>query len=150
MSYLYVAAAVVAAVGAIAAGNAQKNAMEYQAEVDEQNAKLAVRHAGRNEERQRMAARQFQGRQLAAIGESGTTLSGSAADIFRESLFSAEMDALNIRYEGELGRTSAVNSATAARYSGKTAQRSGYLSAAGSLVGGYTKGYGAQQQRSLN
>lgn len=141
MTYAFVAAAVVAAVGAIAAGKAQKNAQEYQAQVDEQNGLLARRNAGANEEQQRKQARAFQGRQLAAIGESGTMLSGSAADIFKESLYSAEMDALNIRYEGELGNNSARNAAQGARYSGKMAEQIGYVNAAGSLVGGAAGGY---------
>ncbi|MDF3019303.1 MAG: hypothetical protein K0Q92_606 [Steroidobacteraceae bacterium] len=141
MSYAFVAAAVVAVVGAVAAGKAQKNAQEYQAQVDEQNGLLARRNAGSNEEQQRKRARAFQGRQLAAIGESGVGMTGSAADIFKESLYSAEMDALNIRYEGELGNVSAQNSAQGARYSGKLAQQAGYFGAAASIAGGAGKGY---------
>ena len=141
MSYLYAAAAVIAAVGALAAGKASQNAMEYEAEVADQNAMLSRRNAGAQEEQQRRQARSFQGRQLAAIGESGVVLTGSTADLFRESLYSQEMDALNIRYEGELGNVSARNAATASRYNGKTARQSSYFSAASSLIGGVGGGY---------
>lgn len=140
MSFLYVAAAV-AAVGAIAAGKANQNAMEYQAEVQDQQAMLSRRNAGAQEEQQRRQARAFQGRQLAAVGESGVALTGSTADIFRESLYSQEMDALNIRYEGELGNASARNAATASRYNGKTARQASYFSAASSLIGGVSGSY---------
>ncbi len=152
MSMLNVAAwaavisAGVGAVSAISAGQSQKNASEYQAQVADQNAKLAVRNAGAQEEDQRRRARQFQGRQLAAIGESGAGLSGSTADLFRESLFSSEMDALNIRYEGELGKTSFNNEANASRFNGKVAQNSSYMSAASSLIGGVGSYYGIKSR----
>ena len=141
MSMLWVAAAVVA-VGVLAAGHAEGKKQDHIAKVEEQNAMLSRRNAGAQEDDQRERARRFQGSQLAAIGESGAGLQGSTADLFRESLFSTEMDALNIRYEGEIGGRNHQNAADMARYDGKQVKTNSYLSAAGALFGAGTKSYG--------
>ena len=145
------------AVGAIAQGNAQAAqfdsqaaAARYNANIQRQQAEAAAQQAGMREELQRRQARQFMGRQVAAGAQSGVNVTtGTAADVFRQSLYDAEMDALNIRYEGELNRVGLLNQASlsdweaqVARKNSKTAQRAGYLSAATALVGSAAGAYG--------
>lgn len=58
--------------------------------------------AAREEEAQRRAARMAIGRQAAAQAEAGIGTSGSAGLLLEQSAVLAELDALNIRYGGEL------------------------------------------------
>jgi hypothetical protein len=145
------------AVGAIAAGNAQAaqydaqaQAARYNADMQRQQASATAQQTSAREDLQRKQARQVFGRQIAAGAESGVNITtGSAADLFRSSLYDAEMDALNIRYEGELNRVGLLNQASLSDWEGrvakansKSAQRAGYLNAATALAGSAAGAYG--------
>ena len=145
------------AVGAIAAGNAQAaqydaqaQAARYNADMQRQQASATAQQTSAREDLQRKQARQVFGRQIAAGAESGVNITtGSAADLFRSSLYDAEMDALNIRYEGELNRVGLLNQASLSDWEGKvakvnskSAQKTGYLNAATALAGSAAGAYG--------
>lgn len=130
--------------------DAQAKANEYNAQVQAKQAEAARSQAASREDMLRQQARQVMGKQLAATAQSGVLLNGSASDLFRQSLYDTELDAMNVRYEGEMQATGLLNSSQlsqyegrASRMAGKNAARSGTLSAVGSLVGGvggaYTK-----------
>ena len=147
------------AVGAIAQGNAQAAQYDAQAQAARYNADMQRRQAeavgqqtAAREDLQRRQARQVFGKQIAAGAQSGVNITtGSASDMFRSSLYDAEMDALNIRYEGDLNRTGLLNQAnlsdwegSVAKVNSKTAQRAGYLNAAVALTGAAAGAYGAK------
>lgn len=164
MSWFAVGAAVVSAVvGAYAANeqgkaakaqaNAQAQANEYNAEMQRRQATAAVEQANAREDLQRKQVRKLMGKQLAAGAQSGTLLNGSAGDLFRKSLYDAELDALNVRYEGQMtasglqaGARLGDYEAKAARNAGGAAARAGRISAVGSLVGGAGSAYGAYKK----
>lgn len=89
------------------------------------------------EEDQRTRARSIIGDQLAAGAESGTDLNGSRFEALRTSMYNAEVDALNVRYAGQLEAAGMRDRAAMMRSEGSAAQTSGYLNAAGTLVRGY-------------
>jgi hypothetical protein len=62
--------------------------------------------------------------------------------MLRQSLFNAEADAQQIRYEGETRARGLTSQATASRFEGRSAKKQGQLSAAGTLMGAAAKGYG--------
>jgi hypothetical protein len=147
----------VSAMGAIASGNAQAaqydaqaQAARYNADMQRQQSSAVAQQTSAREDLQRKQARQILGKQVAAGAQSGVNIStGSAADVFRQSLYDAEMDALNIRYEGELNRVGLLNQASLSDWEGrvaksnsKSAQRAGYLNAATSLAGAAAGAYG--------
>ena len=147
------------AVGAIAQGNAQAAQYDAQAQAARFNADQQRRQAeavgqqtAAREDLQRRQARQVFGRQIAAGAQSGVNITtGSASDMFRSSLMDAEMDALNIRYDGEMNRIGLLNQANVSDWEGsvakvnaKTAQRAGYLNAAVALTGAAAGAYGAK------
>lgn len=158
------AAAAVAAYGQIQAGKAQEagykaqaNADLYNAEIERQNAAAARLQANAREEAHRRQARQFLGEKRAALSQAGIGLSGSAADVYAQDAANAELDALNIRYEGELqargllaqselstyqSRVSRMNGKAAMR-GAKISAASTLLAAAGNAYGGYAGGGGA-------
>lgn len=147
---LLLAGTAIQAFGAIQQGNAaaasynsQAQANEYNARIQRSQAEETARQAGAREDLQRRQARAVMGRQLAGTAQAGVGLTGSSADLFRQSLVDAETDALNIRYEGEQTRVGLLNQANlqdweaaTARGNAKTARRAGYLSAAGALASG--------------
>ena len=142
----------IAGVGALAQGaqqaaelQGQANIADYNATVARNAAASAGQQASAEEERARREARQVMGGQRAAMGESGTTVNfGSNLDLQRQSGTAAELDALNIQYEGDVRRTSLLNEEIAQTYNAKTARKSAksvmksrWFSAAGAAAQGY-------------
>ena len=116
---------------------------EYNAALSRQKADVAMSAANQREETQRRAARLIQGKQRAAIAESGLGLGGTNADLESQSELFEEMDAMNIRYRGTLEAKGLLADANLADYRarsyGESSSKSlqgGYLGAAGSLLGG--------------
>lgn len=156
MAWAAAASAVIGAVSYVQAGknaNAQakaaQNAADYNAEMEAQNARVARQQAGAREEAQRRQARQVLGEQRAALSQAGIGLAGSAADVYGQSAANAELDALNIRYEGELGARGLLAQSELSRHegsvsamNGKSAKRASYVNAASSLLAGASSAYG--------
>lgn len=156
LGYAAAAAAVVGAYSAYQGGKATEAGFKAQAQADDYNAQVAAtnaatarQQAGAREEAQRRQARQILGTQRAALAQAGIGLSGSAADVYGQSVANAEVDALNIRYEGDLEARGLLAGATLDTYSGqvartnaKTAKRAGYLDTASALLSGGAKAYG--------
>lgn len=145
-------AGIISAVGAFAQGSAQaqqykaeQRAYNYQADVEAQNARMVGQQTSAAEEQSRRESRQVLGAQRAAMGESGTTVAfGSNLDIQRQSITNAELDALNIQYEGNVNRLGLLNQEKASRFNAKvagnnakSANRMRWLSAAGSGLSAY-------------
>jgi hypothetical protein len=104
-------AAVFAAVGKLMEGRAQAGELRDQANVEAyhagiagQNAVLKGQQTSAAEEALRRDQRQFLGKQRAAVAESGTGMSGSNEDVMRQSAALAELDALNVQFEGNIER----------------------------------------------
>jgi hypothetical protein len=155
--WMFIAAAAVQAVGTIQQGKAQKaqananaTAARYNANLRTMEADIARQTAGRREEAQRRQARQVLGKQRAGIAQAGIGFAGSALDLMYQSELLSELDALNIRYEGDLRSYGLLAQAEQDRYSarayeaaGKNAMRSAYLSAGATLLAGGASYYGA-------
>lgn len=135
MAWLQIAAAVVGAIGSISQAQAAKNAANYNAQLAERNAVIARQQAAANEDAQRRHANRVLGRMRSGYGASGVTSEGSPLDVLEDSVAEAELDALNIRYQGELGAMGYQSEAAMQRTAGKNAMRQGYFRAAGSLLG---------------
>ena len=123
----------------------QANASKYNALVNQQQAVAAVNVASQDEQAQRRQSAIILGRQKAAINEAGIGLDGSGGDVFQQSAQNAELDALNIRYGGQL-KANAFNSqsnmdlyaADTQKQNAKSIQQSGYLNAGASALSGYS------------
>ena len=136
---------ILAAVGTVYAGAAANANAKAQSQQMKNDALTARRVAGAREEQQRRINRVRLSAQRANAAQSGfDPNTGSLAMLQVESAGNAELDALTTRYSGELQSLSLENGANAVRASGRNQQTSGYLSAAGTLAGGYAR-YGAGQ-----
>lgn len=150
--WLAIFAAAVAVVSALKKGQqdqqayeAQAQANQYDAAVKRQRAETTTQVYGQQEEQQRRYARILEGRRYAAAAQSGAGLGGSNQDFERQSEMMAELDALNIRYEGQLEAKGLLDSATLDDYSadmnrksGKYARQQGFLNAASAALSGYS------------
>jgi hypothetical protein len=165
---MLIASAAMSAVGAVAGGvaasnsaNAQANAADYNAKIQENqatvaryNAQSAGEQAAAREEMQRRRFAQVQGQAIAGLAQSGTDLaSGSNKDILDQNALAAELDALTIRYEGSQARDSYANTssnlmsqaqlsrynASAYRSNADAAMTGGFLNAGANLLSGASK-----------
>ncbi len=108
---------------------------EMNAAKAEQDAK-AVREIAADEERkQRTLGRKALGDIRTTYGASGVqTTTGSALDVLEESARNVELDALNIRYQGELQARSLFEDARISRFRGESTRSEARLGAAAQLL----------------
>ena len=92
----------IAVAGAVQQGVAKKQASDFNAKVDFQEAQAARGSALNQENLQRRQSKELVGREEAAFGSSGAGYGGSSATAIHESSLNTEMDALNTRYKGSL------------------------------------------------
>lgn len=137
--------------GALVSGAEQAAQMQQQAQIDDYRATVARQAATAKgqqtsaaEEALRRQQRQDLGRMRAAIAESGTGFGGSNADVLRQSTTLAELDALNIQWEGNVERLNLLNEADMAAYNARNARKSAsqimrtrWISAFGAGIQGY-------------
>lgn len=148
---LAVVGALVQADSSAKQASAQKDAARYNQLVGKQQSDASLQAANAREEQQRRIARFASGERQAAIAQSGTGLGGSNADVDRQSEILAELDALNIRYEGQTQSTGLLNQskldgfqADAYGKAAKRARTDGYIGAASAALGGVSKGYNSK------
>ena len=157
MAFLPVIAAVASnagaglgAIGAIQQGKAASAAANYNAAVANnnaiiarQNAKLAQSESLAEEQAVRNKTARQVGTAGAAIGASGITAEGTALDVLEETAAMGELDALTVRWHGDLKArnfqqqaSGYESSAVLERMQGKAAQKNAAFSAAGTLLSG--------------
>ncbi len=150
----------VSAVGSIAQGMAAASASKYNAKVQEMNAAMSERRAkdadarGKAEEqKQREAAAQLKGRQIAAMAANGLDVGfGSPLDTISDTAALAELDALTIRrntareaYDFKVDAVNQRAGATLSRMNASAQTMGGYLSGAGTILGGLSSAYQSYQ-----
>lgn len=125
---------------------AAARADEFNAAVSRQRGEMSRLIYGQREEQVRRGTRQQLGQQNAQIAESRL---GGNEDLERQNAILAELDALNVRYEGELefyGHEAEARlsefSAGANRSLAKASRRAARIGAAGDLLGGGAQAYG--------
>lgn len=121
------------AYGHIAAGEAEHDALMYNAAISRQNAELARQKGIEDERRQRIVGRRFMGEQKAAAGGTGVT-SDSFGDVFEDNAASAELDALNVRHASILEAMGYESQASMQKMAAKQARKQGYISASNQLM----------------
>jgi len=123
-----IAGVATSAAGAIAAGNAQKKAADYNAAVGRVNAKAARKDAAENARRQRRL-----NRKNASVIRNRPSVS---LDVLEDNVREGELMALDIIHKGEVKAIGLESGANLDKMRGKSAQQAGYFSAAGTLLKG--------------
>lgn len=146
-----IASTVFSVIGAINDANSRSDAYEsqaawnqYNATVQRQNADAALQQSASEQARQNRRARQVLGEQRAATAQSGTGFGGSNADLLDQSATLAELDMLNVAYEGQMrARGHEIQaqgedySAGVNRSTARNVRRAGIFSAGRSLLTGF-------------
>lgn len=130
------------AISAISQASSEKNSANYNAKIADQNATAARLAADANAKRQKVNAEKSIGSMEAAFSASGVSSNeGSAIDVMAESARNAELDYQTIKHGGELQALGYENTARLERSRASNAMSKGYMSAAGSLIGGASKAF---------
>ena len=120
------------------AGEAQKAAADYNAKVMEAQAQSEREAAAFEETQQREQAAKMRARQKVAYLASGVDLSeGTPLEVLGAQAGEMEMDALAIRYNGEVKAKQSESQARIYRMQGQQAQKAGTINAGSSLLTGF-------------
>lgn len=145
-----IAGSILGAYGSYASGRAdaaqylmRAKAEEYNADVARYMGEQALKASVAEQLALRRSQRQFQGLQRAATAQAGIGTRGSAADVQEQSASLAELDAMNLAYEGAARFKAALTqadmdeaNAVSYRYGSTAARATGRIGAARSLLSG--------------
>lgn len=137
--FLQIAGTVISVAGHLQSGRAANATAKYNARVAERNAVIARQQAGAAEAAHRRDVSRRMGSIRAGFGASGVTLEGTPLEVLEDSAAMAELDALNIRYQGELRAIGFKDEAVLARAGGKQALTESRFRAASALFSGAGK-----------
>lgn len=125
-----------AAYSAVKSGQQQKQAADYNAAEEKNQANVAADTAGSNAIAQQRSDRMQLGNAAALLAQSGQGFGGTGSAALRQSAVNAELNTENIQYGGTQNYVAGQNQATLSELQGQNAQSNGYLSAAGQLFSG--------------
>ena len=135
-----VVGAVTGAAGALSTGQAQYDMSEYNAAVDANQAIASQQAAEFEETQHRAKLTRLLSSQKAAAGASGIDPNtGSPLSVMADTAEQGELDALAIRYGGQVGAYRANSQAELDKMQGKAARTAGYYGAGASLLTGASR-----------
>jgi hypothetical protein len=130
------------------AASSQANALEYGANLKDENAGIALDQARADEKTiQKNIYRQV-GAQRAAAGASGIGMDGSILDVIDESNREGAVDVQRRQYAADLEARSHHIDADLDRYYGRVARKAGTMVAVSGGVGAVGKAYGSLSESS--
>ena len=133
---LLIASMAVSAVGAISQGVAAQQAAQFNAAVARQQAEIERQRGALEEERERRRNRAILGAQRAGFSRAGVALEGTPLLVQEETAAEAELDALTVRFGGQLGTARELARARAERFGGRAALSAGLFRAGSTLLTG--------------
>jgi hypothetical protein len=142
------ASAAVGAYSAVSSANAQRASEEsaakaaaYNAQIAGQQAQVANAQASANADASMRQSDLALGTVAASAAQNGTGLSGSAGALYQQDASSAEMTAMNIRYNGQLNAAALTSGGSLDTYQSQVDQQNasnattaGYIGAASSAL----------------
>ncbi|RUX02451.1 MAG: hypothetical protein E5V51_00155 [Mesorhizobium sp.] len=161
---LTLASTMLGAAGSMQQAQATASANNYNAKVQDMNARLADRRAkdaiergALDEQKKRQQVAGIQGQQKAAMAANGVDVAfGSPLDTLVDTAVMGELDALTIRtnanreaYDYKVDAVNKRSGATMSRMAASSAKTGGYLDALGTVLGGAGKAYGQYKQSTI-
>jgi hypothetical protein len=135
----------VSAIGAISAGNAQAAAANYNAQVQEQQARVAMDQASAQAAQEARKTRQIVAAAEAGAADSGLTLTGTTGAVINQARDTGNMNVLLAMYDGSLKATGYRNNANLERANARASRVASYFGAGTSLLGGAADFYKTSQ-----
>lgn len=127
----------VGAAGAISSGVAAQQAAEFDAAIARQRAEIERQRGALEEQSERRRSRAILGAQRAAFSRAGVTLEGTPLLVQEETAAEAELDALTVRFGGQLNAARELARARAERFGGRAALSAGLFRAGSTLLTGF-------------
>lgn len=135
-----IASSLFSAVSSISQGSMQKKLAERNAQIAEQQAVQVKQEAAFEEGQKRSETQRLKASQRAAQGAAGGGVdTGSNLLVLEETATLGELDALTVRYRGDVQAQRARAQAQTDRFEGQIAQQTGRLQAGASLLSGVTR-----------
>jgi hypothetical protein len=126
--------------------SAQKKMADYNAAVAEQGAAAARDKAAYDEAMHREQVRKILSTQRALFGVSGVDMTGSPLLVMEDTAKKSELDALAIRYGGDVAAARERSQANLSRMQGEAVKTSSYYQAGSTLLQGASNTYGNYQK----
>ena len=124
--------------GLLYSGSAEKAAADEEAAIMRRNAVAIRQQTVQNEEALRRKQASFLAEQRAAMVQSGfDSDTGTNRDIAYQSETLAELDAMTMRYEGEMRALGIQTAAGQREAEGKASRTASFIGAGGALLSGY-------------
>lgn len=133
---LAIAAAAISATGQVAGGLRARGEGEYQADIANNNARLALQRSEAEQAEIARRQRQRTAMQRASAAARGVEFSGTALDIAAQDIQAAELEKRYVAHRGLVQKRSLQSQGDAARTGGQVAFGSSILSAGGTLLSG--------------
>ena len=130
------------AIGSLSSANAAKQAAEYNAKVDENQAITANQQAASRATEITQRTRQKMAAARAAGLENGLGEGGSTSDVLDTINKQGGLDSLTALYDGTVRATGLHNSAELERMRGRQAESQGMIGAFSSIFDGFSKAFG--------
>ena len=125
---------------------AQERQAKYNRKVAENQAQAATNAALVSEDIQREHDQRILAQQRALVGGAGLTTEGSELLVMIDSAKQAELDAVRVRYGGELQAGGLEDQAALFGFSGRQARRAGQIAVGTTLLTGASSAYGGYQR----
>lgn len=136
---------VISGIGSLYSGRATQNALDAQADINDENAQLDIQQGDYNAMRQGMVVSQKLGAMKAAYGANGVSSnSGSVLDVLQQSATNGEMDTQNILHGAAIKAVNYQNEASMERLGASNAVTASYINAFSSVAGGTASAFGQQ------
>jgi hypothetical protein len=136
MAWVTLVVAAVQAISSIQQAKQESSALKQNAKIHENNAKLFTAQATEQERKHRMQTDAMLARNRVGVAKSGVTMSGTPLLVAEDITGQSELDALTIRYNGEMKASSQRYQASVAKAQASNVKAGGYMSAVGSILGG--------------
>ena len=133
------ASAAAGAGGQIFAADSERRASNYNADVMDQEAFAAKDKAKAEEDAHRESVKRILSTQRALFAKSGVDMSGSPLLVMEDTARQGELDALTIRYGGDVAAARARSQANLMRMQGADKMTAGYIGAGTTLLTGATQ-----------
>lgn len=131
---------IASAAGTLFSANQQKKMADYNAAVSENNAEMAENKAAYDAKMHNQEVRRILATQRGLYGKSGVdSSSGSPLLVMNDTVKQGAMDALAIRYGGDIAAAQQRSQANLYKMQGNNAMMSGGISAGTSLLSGALK-----------
>lgn len=138
----------VAVAGQVQQAKAQSSAANYNQEVAQRNAKIAIIQGNQDAEAQKRKNILTLGAMRASYGAAGVTAEGSPLDVLENSATNMELDRQTILSRARLRAMGYGDDAALSGMSGDAARQGAYYGATGILLSGAAQGYGQYQDYS--